>query len=638
MALQTPDTVSLRRPTGAMIGTMRIYSELKRRNVFRVAAAYAVAAWLLIQIADTTFPLFGFGDAPARIVVILLIIGFIPSLVFAWAFELTPSGLQKEEDVDRSLTVTTGTAKRLDRIIMFVLVLALGFFAFDKFVLSESREQAIAESARQAGISEALLAYKSNKSIAVLPFADMSPNQDQEYFGDGIAEELLDQLTKLKGLNVASRTSSFAFKGSNEDLKTIGEKLGVSNILEGSVRKADDEIRITAQLINSENGFHLWSKTFDRRIGDIFFIQEDIAHSVAAALSITLEIDGREQLLGAGTSSIEAYDAFLAGRAWGRINQPQHAEPYFRRATELDPDYAEAWLALGSSIGVQWDEQPSEEARTTLRRGRELVLHAIELNPALSQAWGNLAQFNRMLGDWTGAVEAGQNAAALAPGNIGLQLNSVGIFGSLGHIRGSIELSELELEIRPLGYLGAQGLAELYIQASRHDDARATLEISEAVSSKTNPSIIKRRLFIALSERKPSDIRKFLEQFADARPAVGPMIRLVLAEFESPPAVILAVLHRYFDEAVDMPGQGRVIMAGLAAYYGDPGFALDVMTEELERSLVRLRRLWYPFFSDMRKLPGFKTLVEELELVTFWHTYSWPDYCRPLRNDDFECF
>ena len=233
-------------PKDAIITTMSLYAELKRRNVFRVGAAYAVGAWLLIQIADTTFPLFGFGDTPARIVVILVIIGFVPALIFAWAFELTPSGLQREEDVDRSLTVTTIAAKRLDRIIMLVLVLAVGFFAFDKFVVSESREQAIAESARLEALAEVVETYKNNKSIAVLPFFDMSPNQDQEYFGDGIAEELLDTLTKLKGLNVASRTSSFAFKGSNDSVQSIGEQLGVTSVLEGSASgPVTDQILVT---------------------------------------------------------------------------------------------------------------------------------------------------------------------------------------------------------------------------------------------------------------------------------------------------------------------------------------------------------------------------------------------------------
>ena len=610
--------------------TRGLVSELGRRRVLQAAIIYAAIAWSVTKIMSLLLDALPLSPEWSKaLVAIIFVVGFPVAMFLAWCFDIGPGGIKKTQAVTAKDRMTIAAAMAL-----LVGATAGLFYLIYPRVL----EQADLVSARQQALAEAVAAYKTNKSIAVLPFVDLSPDQDQEYFADGIAEELLDELTRLKGLNVASRTSSFAFKGSEESPKSIGEQLGVTSILEGSIRKDGDEIRVTTQLINAENGFHLWSKTFDRQIDDIFFVQEDIARSVAAALSISLEIDGRDHLPGAGTNSIEAYDALLAGRAWGRVGQPEHAEPYFERAVKLDPDYAEAWAALGASIGVQWDEQPTEQVRATLQRGRELVLHAIELNPELAWAWSNLAQFNRLLGDWAGAVEAGQNAAALAPGDIGLQLNSVGLFGSLGHVRESIELSELTKEIRPLGYYVAQPLAEQYIQARRYDDARATLEVSEALSSATNPSVIKRHLFIALSERNPADIRKFLEQFAAARPAVGPMIRSVLAEFESPPTVILAVLHRYFEEATDMPGQGRVIMAGLAAHYGDPEFALVVMTDELNRGLTRLRRLWYPFFSDMRRLPGFKTLVDELGLVTFWRTYSWPDFCRPLGDDDFECF
>lgn len=617
---------------------MSFYAELKRRNVIRVGAAYAVAAWLLIQIADTTLPLFGFDQTRARLVVILLAIGFIPALIFAWAFELTPSGLQRDDGVDPSLKITTGAAKRLDRIIMVVLVLALGLFAFDKFILSESRERAIAENARVEAFAEAVEAYKKNKSIAVLPFVDMSPTQDQEYFGDGIAEELLDQLTTLDGLNVASRTSSFAYKGSDASARSIGEELGVTSVLEGSVRKDGDNLRVTAQLIDARTDTHLWSETFDRKFSDIFFIQEEIAQEVAAALSIALDIEARNHLPGAGTDNIEAYDVYLAGRAWRRIAQAKHAEPYFQRAVDIDPNYADAWNALGGAISMKSDEYPSEEARVLIERGREMVLHAIELNPELASAWGRLSAHNRVLGDWSEAVEAGQKAAELAPGNFGAQFTSAGLFGALGHLRESIIISELGQQIRPLGYGGAQTLAERYIQVGRYDDARATLEISESLSATVKPGVIKRRLFIALSEREPEDIRKFLGQYADVKPAAGPMIQLVLENFESPPAEIVRVLRRYFDEGNEMPGQGRVIMAGLATYYGDPEFALEVMKDELARNLFRFRRVWYPFFSDMRKLDGFADFITELGLEEFYRTYDWPDYCRPLGEDDFECF
>ena len=499
---------------------MSFYTELKRRNVIRVGAAYAVAAWLLIQIADTTFPLFGFDQRPARVVVILLVIGFVPALILAWAFEVTPAGLQREEDVDHSLAITKNAAKQLDRIIMVVLVLALGFFAFDKFVLSESREKVIVENARIEAFAEAVEAYKKNKSIAVLPFVDLSPNQDHEYFGDGIAEELLDQLVTLKGLNVASRTSSFAFKGSDASAKHIGEELGVTAILEGSVRRDGDDLRVTAQLIDAKRDLHLWSQTFDRTSNDIFFIQEEIAAEVAAALSIALDIEAREHLPGAGTDSIEAYEAYLAGRAWRRIAQAKPAEPYFRRAVEIDPNYAEAWSELAGAIAWQHEDYPSDQARELIMGARDLVLHAVELNPDLARAWVRLSAHNRVLGDWTEAVEAGQKAAELAPGDIRIQ-SSI-IFGALGHVREIITITELGREIGPLSYGANQVLAEFYIQAGKYDDALATLEKSESQSPVVKPGVVKRRLFVALSKRKPADIMKFLAQFADARPTTAP--------------------------------------------------------------------------------------------------------------------
>jgi TolB-like protein len=265
-----------------------IFQELKRRNVFRVAAAYVVVAWLIIQVAETIFPLFGFDETPARIVVILLAIGFIPALIFSWAFELTPEGLKKDEDVDRSMAVGMRSAKTLDRVIMIVLALALGYFAFDKFVLSDSREANIAEQARQEGRSQALAESFGDKSIAVLAFDDMSTTSDQEYLSDGIAEELLNLLAKVPDLRVISRSSAFSFKGRNVEIPEIGRRLNVAHILEGSVRKSGNRLRITAQLIDARSDTHLWSETYDRVLDDVFAVQDEIAETVAEKLKTTL--------------------------------------------------------------------------------------------------------------------------------------------------------------------------------------------------------------------------------------------------------------------------------------------------------------------------------------------------------------
>ena len=270
---------------------MTLFAELKRRNVFRVGAAYVVAAWLLIQVAETIFPLFGYGDTPARIVVLVLAVGFIPALIFAWAFELTPEGLKKESEVDRSQSITPHTAKKLDRVIMVVLALALGYFAFDKFVLDPQRESAKdeqvagqVEEARQAGRTEALVESYGDKSIAVLPFVNMSSDAEQEYLSDGISEELLNLLAKIPELRVISRSSAFSFKGKDIAIPEIARQLNVAHILEGSVRKSGNTLRITAQLIEARSDTHLWSETWDRPLDDTTNVRFRLNDSAARGL------------------------------------------------------------------------------------------------------------------------------------------------------------------------------------------------------------------------------------------------------------------------------------------------------------------------------------------------------------------
>jgi len=253
---------------------MNFLAELRRRNVLRVGAAYIVTGWLIIQVVETVLPAYGYGDAAIRLVVTLLAIGLIPSLIFAWAFELTPDGIKKEKDIDRTHSITPTTGKKLDRIIMVILALALGYFAVDKFVFSQSRETAIAETARQEGRSEALVESFGDHSIAVLPFVDMSPQGDQEYFSDGIAEELLNLLAKIPELRVISRSSAFSYKGKDINLADVARELNVAHILEGSVRKAGNQVRITAQLIDARSDTHLWSETYDRPLDNIFAVQD----------------------------------------------------------------------------------------------------------------------------------------------------------------------------------------------------------------------------------------------------------------------------------------------------------------------------------------------------------------------------
>jgi adenylate cyclase len=371
---------------------MTFFAELKRRNVIRVGAAYVVVAWLVIQVVETIFPAFGFGDVAVRYTTIVFAIGFIPALIFAWAFELTPDGLKKESEVDRSQSVTPQTGKKLDRMIMVGLAVSLGYFAFDKFVLDPQREAAkdeqkavAVEQARQAGRTEALVESYGDKSIAVLAFGDMSQAGDQEYLSDGIAEELLNLLAKIPELRVISRSSAFSFKGKDLPLTEIAQHLNVAHILEGSVRKAGNRVRITAQLIDARSDTHLWSETYDRELDDIFAIQDDIAATVVAQLKITLLGEAPK----VAETDPEAYQLFLEGLYLKRQlsrDSLQKAIDAFNRAVEIDPSYAPAWAELADTyLWGGGSEKLSRKERAAL--ADQAIERAISIDPDYAFAY-----------------------------------------------------------------------------------------------------------------------------------------------------------------------------------------------------------------------------------------------------------
>ena len=262
---------------------MSFWTELRRRNVVRVGIAYAVGAWLLLQLTEVLSELLDLPPEIGPVVVAIVIIGLPIVLFAAWVYELTPEGIKREKEVQRTESITPSTGRKLDRAIIVLLAIAVAYFATDKFLFRGG------EDAPPVAEADAL-ASTEPPTIAVLPLADMSPGNDNEYFSDGLTEELLNILAKISELRVAGRSSSFAFKGQNQDLREIGQKPNVAHIPQGSVRKddANNRVRITLQLIDAESGFHLWSETYDRDLKDIFEIQEAVAHEAAAALRVTL--------------------------------------------------------------------------------------------------------------------------------------------------------------------------------------------------------------------------------------------------------------------------------------------------------------------------------------------------------------
>jgi len=454
---------------------LSLINELKRRNVFRAGAAYVILAWLVLQVSDV---ILGNIDAPAwvfRVLLLFLAVGLPFVLFFAWAFELTPEGLKRESEVDRSQSITPHTGKKLDRMIIVVLLLALGYFAYDKFVLAPASHQGTTvQTAAESAAAAPPVAAEPDNSIAVLPFVNMSDDAGNEYFSDGLAEELLNLLAKIPQLRVAARTSSFSFKGQQLEIPEIAKRLKVAHILEGSVRKAGNQVRITAQLIKADDGFHLWSETYDRTLDNIFVMQDEIAAAVVDALKISL--------LGAAPVADEvnadAYALFLQARYLfnqrSRENYEKSAQAY-RQALDLDPDYAAAWAGL-ASVTINQAGYNYINLDTGVAQARAAAERAIALDPGLAAAWASLARIQGNYEfNWNGAYESAQKALLLEPANSEVLAQAAALAGSLGKFDQYLAYSAQAVDLDPLNYAALNQLSSAYEQLGRLDEAEKTI-------------------------------------------------------------------------------------------------------------------------------------------------------------------
>ncbi len=356
------------------------FEELKRRNVFRVAAAYVVVSWLIVQIADVVLGNIGAPDWVIQTLFLILGIGFVLAIVFSWAYELTPEGIKRESDVEHDKSITHHTAKRLNYVTIAAAIAVAGMFVWQQFGDAESAQtgQGVAATSSTDG----------QKTIAVLPFLNMSSEAENEYFSDGISEELLNTLVRIDGLQVASRTSAFSFKDADLDIPTIASRLNVDHIVEGSVRRAGTEVRITAQLIDVASDRHLWSESYTRELSDVFAIQDEIAQAIADALELTL----LGVNAGRRTDNIEAHDLYLLGRHEFHQRTGEslsRAIDLFEQAIAIDPDYALAYSGLADTYSLIF-QYGDFDPLVAFERAEKNARKAIELAPELAEAHASL--------------------------------------------------------------------------------------------------------------------------------------------------------------------------------------------------------------------------------------------------------
>ena len=454
---------------------MSLLKELNRRNVFRVALGYIVSSWLLAQVADLVLDNIGAPEWVMQTILLVLALGFPVVVFFSWAYEVTPEGIKRESEIDRSQSITQVTGRKLDRSIIAVLIVALAWFAWDKFYPTAKHEADQAKAAPQVATAPQSVAAPpaadSNPSIAVLPFVNMSDDAANEYFSDGLSEEILNLLTRVSGLKVIARTSSFAFKGKNQDLREVGDVLGVKNVLEGSVRKSGERVRITAQLINVEDGSHIWSESYDRTLTDIFLIQDDVAAAIVDALQIHV---GKAPNRGRPTASNEAYDLFLQARALlAGSGAGGYAEVVglLHSALALDPQFAEAYELLARSYWYMagTEVKSGEGQRLTYGAAEQ----ALALDPGLVTARALLRSADLDNYSWLGEIQAFEQVLREQPGNTDAMDGLVFDLIEAGYLNEAAVYAERLVALDPLSKIAQNRYTESLGSLGRLEEAAA---------------------------------------------------------------------------------------------------------------------------------------------------------------------
>ena len=464
---------------------MSFFSELKRRNVFRVGIAYAVAAWVLLQVIDLVLENIAAPDWVMKVFMLGVAVGFPVAVIIAWAYEMTPEGIKRESQVDRTQSVVHTTGRKLDRIIIGFLAVAVVFLLIDPFEYRGTPELVVVDKAKVVSntvLSEPVSVNTGDNtqndekspneaSVAVLPFVNMSSDPEQEYFSDGISEEILNVLTRIPNLKVAARTSSFQFKGKNLDVAEIAKQLRVNHVLEGSVRKSGTTLRITTQLIEAETGFHVWSETFDRKLEDVFAIQDEIAAAIATELETRLTT---EQATASTAIDMEAYGLYLKARTLVAARSESklfEAIDILKASIDIAPMYAPAMATLAKAYAVlPWfsDKLPVGELREQARQWANKALSIDSDNTDALSALAIVLSESDM--NWTGARDILDRAVNANPGSVAANNFRGDLATRTGDLKNALKYELRAAELDPLGPVQLTDLANVYMLSGDYQE------------------------------------------------------------------------------------------------------------------------------------------------------------------------
>ena len=580
------------------------FTELRRRNVIRAAVLYGGAAWALAQGIAQLTPVVNAPEWAARWFLVAACIGFPFWLAFAWFYEWTPEGFKREREVEDHESITHHTGRKLDFAIIGVLSLAVVLLLTDRFVLRRGVNQ------------EADIAI-SKQSIAVLPFVDMSQGKDQEYFTDGISEELLNLLAKIPELKVIGRTSSFQFKGKNEDLRVIGQKLSVAHLLEGSVRKSGDKIRLTAQLIRADDGTHLWSETYDRTLDDIFAVQDEIAGEVVKALKVTL--------LGAAPTAREtdpqAYALYLQAVQLGRqftAEAFKQSNALYQKVLAIDPAYAPAWDGLSRN----YTNEPNLGLRSYeegMRLAREAADKALAIDPEYAPAHGRLGVLATLKGDLAGAAGHYERALVLSPSDLNILSNAADLISSLGRLNEAIAINEYLVARDPVNVTTLQNLGSYYTNAGRFDEAIAQLRTTLSLAPRRGGAHFSVGMALLLKGQPEAALAEMQQETSEVSRMIGLAVAYhALGRTADSDAALAALKARYEKD-------WSYNIACVHAFRGDADQAFEWLDKAVEYGDAGLSEivtniLFANFHSDPRWLPFLRKLgmaPEQLAAIKF---------------------